>query len=305
MNLRQPRSSKPPLPRSGEYEAVRHVPYTGPCDDVASATDSDWPFEVPPGASRARARMCDAVRVKGEAGDGVVYLSEGALVWVQMDANTRARMGVTPFRDRLIASEHVSLSELELVAALSRSDGSDVCDRLVELGLVEATVLHGAFCETMREHLRALLSMPDREASSERVSVLVPARLSVALPDVLEPIDVRRWQRLVASDELVGHHEARIPLRRTAQVDTVNGTVMMTTLDISEAGMRLRASSLVPLASRVVVRLSVAGDQLELAGRVVRFDRTEASELPAIVVMWTELPAATEQTFARILEALY
>lgn len=255
--------------------------------------------------------MCDAVRVKGQAGEGVVYLSEGAIVWVQMDANTRARMGVTPFRDRLIASERVSLSEIELVAALSRSDGADVCDRLVELNLVDEAALLSAFHETVREHLRALLSMPDREASSERASVRVPARLAVALTDVLEPIDVRRWQHLTANDEFVGrsgatrHDEARIPLRRTAQVDTVNGTVMMTTLDISEAGMRLRASSLVPVASRVVVRLSVAGDHLELTGRVVRFDRTEASELPAIVVLWTELPAATEQTFARILEALY
>lgn len=320
MNLRAPRSSMLPLPRSGEYAVVRYAPYTGPCDEPASGTDSNWPFaeltlEASATASARAHVWCDAVRVKGEAGEGVVYLCGDGdgddVVWVRLDAITRARMGVASFRDRLVADDRVTRSELELVAALSRTDDVDACARLVELGLVDASHLASAFRETVREHLRALLSMTDRQATRERANVVVPASFSVRVEELLDPVDLRRWQALAAADDASRecapsrHDEARIPLRRTAQVDTVNGTVMMTTLDISEAGMRLRASSLLPLASPVTVRLSVAGDHLELSGRVAHLENPDPGQPPIIVVLWTQLPAATEQTFARILEALY
>jgi hypothetical protein len=317
MNLRNARTRKTsrpagagaaPITRSGEYAVGQpHAHASESAFD--SGIDAEWPFaELDPSSPSTMARVCDAVHVRGEAGDGVVYLVEGEVAWVRLSEPTRARAGLMPFHERLVASGAVSRSEIELVAALSRADGADVCERLVDLGLIDEDELRDVLRDTVRDHLRALVGMASREASWTRATVSIGHQLAMPLDEVLERADVRRWRRLVveAGGSPAGRHdEARVPLRRTAEVDTVHGTMMMTTLDISEAGMRLRASSLVPIASRVVVRLSIAGDKLELAGRVVRFDRSGDSGPPVLVVLWTELPEATEIAFARILDALY
>lgn len=280
--------------RSGEFLAVR-------------PRDPDLPIAW----TESQNAVCDTVSIvpRGLAlaageGSGCVHLVDGEVAWVTADVE----LGVQSFTERLVASELVSAAELDLVFALCRVEGLHVCAALQRLALVEPAALRAAVRDHMRDTLSALLAQPDLTASWTQSHLAFDENLTVAMGEVLPTRGRSQFRELCIQSggaPARAHDDARIPLRRTANVETVHGAVMMTTVDFSMAGARLRAKSLLPIASRVVVHLNIAGERLELPGRVVRFDRGTGKELPSIVVLWTELPAETESKLSRVWSALY
>lgn len=288
---------KPFVPaRSGEYLAVRT-----PVEQAAPAVAINWTISP--------AAVCDTVHLtptaSPEAPSGTVHLVDGEVAWVIIDGELS---GVPTFFARLVASGHVSQAELDLVFALCRIEGINVCDALGRLGLIERPALRDTVRDYMRSTLGALMAQGELRASWTQSHLAFDDELTVGLAELLGPAERRAFRDLcvqAGGAPARAHDDTRIPLRRTTRVDTVRGPVMMTTLDFSTSGARLRAPSLLPIASRVIVHINIAGEDLDLPGRVVRFDRGTGKEPPAIVVLWTELPEDTETALSRVWSAVY
>jgi hypothetical protein len=288
---------KPYVPaRSGEYLAVRTE--DRPQDPAVAIS-----WTISPAA------VCDTVHLtptaSPEAPSATVHLVDGEVAWVTVDGELS---GVPGFFARLVDSGHVSRAELDLVFALCRIEGINVCAALGRLGLIERPALRDTVRDYLRTTLGALLAQGELRASWTQSHFAFDDELTVSLSELLGPAERRVFRELcvqAGGAPARAHDDARIPLRRTARVDTVRGPVMMTTVDFSTAGARLRAPSLLPIASRVVVHINIAGEDLDLPGRVVRFDRGTGKEAPAIVVLWTELPEDTESALSRVWSAVY
>jgi hypothetical protein len=280
-----PRGSK-----SGEYIAVREVevPPADSCPPLAWLVDPST--------------VCDTIHLIGDTGEGVVHIVDGDLGWVS------SSLPLTTFLHRIVEAGHVSHAEVEVVNTLCRIDeGTNVCEALVKLGLLPPNTLREMVVLHMREHLCALLALPNVRATWTQSHLSFEEQQRVSMSEALEPAERRKWRDLMidaGGSPSSAHDDGRIPLRRTAQVETIHGPLVMTTVDFSLAGARLRSAAMLPIASRVVVHLNIAGEELELPGRVVRFDRATDKELPAIVVLWTHLSEAAEKALSRVWSGL-
>lgn len=287
-------SSRPPS-QSGEYLAVRDE------SDLEEVRMFACEVELP----AARSRPCDAIHLTGEQGEGLVYLLDGNVAWVVARG---IDFEIASLPRRLLESGRISAPELDLVMALCRADGRNFCEVCVSLGLVERDALREVMAAMMREQLVALLGMSQVHTAWKRVTTTFTGDLTFMLDELLAPTDAKRWRRLVvpANGSLVKRHrDTAIALRRSVDVETVRGPMTMMTVDLSDAGARLRSDVMLPIASRVTVHLNVAGQSVVLVGRVVRFDRCTETERPSLVVVWTDLPEAAGEAFSNLLASLY
>ncbi|MFO0672637.1 MAG: PilZ domain-containing protein [Polyangiaceae bacterium] len=302
-SMRVPLSRTSPS-RSGEFLAVRPraLAKAGSANaDPYDACEVDLP--------EPRSRTCDVVLLQGDDGDGVVYLIDGEVAWV---ASRRVGVEIAGLRTHLLKNDRMSAGEIDLALALARADGVNFCELVLGLGLVEQEVLRGAMRDFMREHFLSLLAMPRLQAAWKRTTTSFTGNLTLALDEILDRDEAQRWRRLVApkaqarSGSPVRRHEATaLPLRRSVEVESVRGALTMTTIDVSDAGARLRSSTVPPMASRVTVHLAIAGQRFSIAGRVVHFERATDRDPPAITVVWTEFASGTAEAFAELLSSLY
>lgn len=306
-SMRVPLSRTNPS-RSGEFLAVRPRSRTsvvsGPAahdEDRYEAAEIDLPAP--------RERTCDVVHLQGDDGDGIVYLIDGEVAWV---ASRRIGVEVPSLRAHLTKNRRMTEEEVDLALALARADNVSFCELLLAMGLVEQEVLRGAVRDFMREHFLSLLAMPRLTAAWKRTTTRFTGNLTLSLDEILERDEAQRWRRLIAAKSAkksvspIRRHEATaLPLRRSVEVDTVRGPLTMTTIDVSDAGARLRSSSMLPMASRVTVRLSIAGQHFVMSGRVVHFDRATDRDPPSITVAWTEFVDSSAESFAELLATLY
>lgn len=250
------------------------------------------------------ARPCDAVHVEGDEGRGVVYFLDGKVAWA---VTQRSDMAIRGLRPRLIEAGHLTAPEFDMLVSLCRTDARNFCELLVSLALVERDDLRDVMQATLHDHLQALVSMTNVRVSWKRTTTTFTGNLTLSLDELLAPDDAKRWRRLVAPSHhgspLRRHTETCIELRRSVEVETVRGSMTMTTVELSDAGARLHAAEMLPVASRVTVRLNVAGQDLVLTGRVARFERSTKERCPSLLIVWTGVPEAAGEAFARIFAA--
>lgn len=275
--------------KSGQYAAVRRA-----------AIDPGIPITW----TASNRIVCDTVHLTCASGEtGEVHLVDGDVAWVETE------LVKTTFVERLVESGLVSQAELELTYALCRVENLNLVQGLTRLGLIDKTQLRVALRDYVFEALGALLAGDDPPRSSWTQSPLAfEDSLTITLGELLDPDKRTMFRQLLVQAggaPARTHDDTRIPLRRTATVDTVNGTMMMTTIDFSMSGARLRAQTLLPIASRVLVHINIAGESLSLPGRVVRFDRATDKDMPALVVLWTEMTPQTESLLSRVWSSLY
>ncbi len=105
-----------------------------------------------------------------------------------------------------------------------------------------------------------------------------------------------------ADDPLVAHLERCIPLRRTARVVMEAHGTVMSTLDLSAVGVRLRAPHAVEAGTDVVVSFVVGGAHTSFRGEAI--DCTPSDDGFTLTVAWREPARVTERAFVRALERL-
>lgn len=313
---------------SGEFAAVRSSMVKAPEEVEAPGATMTGPGSRPapqPGASEpslvgadddarliaaevplpsTKSRPCDAVHVEGDEGRGVVYFLDGKVAWA---VTQRSDVAIRGLRPRLIEAGRLTAPEFDVLVSLCRTDARNFCELLVSLDLVDRDDLREVMQATLRDHLQALVGMTNVRVSWKRITTSFTGNLTLNLDELLTPDDAKRWRRLVAPSHhgspLRRHTETCIELRRSVEVDTVRGSMTMTTVELSDAGARLHAAEMLPVASRVTVRLNVAGEDLVLAGRVARFERSTKETCPSLLIVWTEVPEAAGEAFARIFAA--
>lgn len=101
------------------------------------------------------------------------------------------------------------------------------------------------------------------------------------------------------------HDGNRIPLRRTAHVETLDGALVMTTVEVSASGARLATSSTATLEGAVTVHIEVGAVRVAWEGRIAEVEPTNQGELRSVFVHWTASAETNEREFSRLLAALY
>lgn len=102
--------------------------------------------------------------------------------------------------------------------------------------------------------------------------------------------------------EAAAHAERSIPLRRTARVVMEAHGTVMSTLDLSAVGVRLRAPHPVDDGTDVVVSFVVGGAPVSFRGEAIGCAPSDDGW--TLMVAWREPALVTERAFVRALERL-
>lgn len=303
-----------PRPQSGEYRAAAHVAdLTLPLTWTRVSLLPGAALAAVDGGARPVTAYCETVILEDDAFDASVHLVDGAIGWVESSAP------LPTFLERLVYGGLVTAAEIELVSTLCRLDGLSVSDALFRLELVSRTALKEIVREHVKEHVRAILAYRSRATGSTRgatpraqvrtttTPLVFDRSLVVPVASILDLAERRAFREFVGAGGPSlpsSHDDLRVPLRRTARIETTRGALMMTTLDISLVGARLRPPSLLPAGADLVVHINIAGETLELPARVVDVE-SQAREAPVLVVAWHDLSAQAEASLSRVLGAIY